>query len=528
LSSAKLAKRWSSDPRAGIILAGSTPGPVMSLPTIDARTTWTQAFPSLETLGGRRLQWLLVALLATVALLNGVPHLREPIWQDEAATLELYASQGLAHPFTHYTSPNNHMAFSAMLYLWQRVVPAADEAWLRLLPLGMFVLTVPIVFASAKRMAGVGAAVLAALLFASAGVSGNFATQLRGYAPSWLFVSLCLLCALNVLATRRRWAWQGGYVAATLCAVGTVPTNVFLVQSVGVAVALVHLLDERNRTRAGWLAVGLLVLAPPLALLLAYARVWDELMHVSSLLGSGWTRVDLLRNWWHGTMSDFRWLLPVAVVAIALRLARRDPARRSSPAREWLLPSLLLAGLVVAVAIIPRAPFPRSLVPYLPAWYCGVAALATPLLRPLLRTPARTLGLVALAALGLGLSSASATPTCRAQGGPGGKYEYDLCHQYFRDRYHPRLVIEAWAALRRPQVPIATNYEGYYALRAQRSRATIFEYRSPPKGSSTLPLVVAHDDAEMRRIRDSLGLQQVPYALEADTGWFKVYAPARP
>ena len=73
----------------------------MSPPETAATSAWD--------LGGQRLQWLVVALLAAIALLNALPHLGEPIWQDEGATL-VYAGEGARYSLAHYTATNNHMA----------------------------------------------------------------------------------------------------------------------------------------------------------------------------------------------------------------------------------------------------------------------------------------------------------------------------------------------------------------------------------------------------------------------------------
>src|SRR5437868_3994125 len=71
-----------------------------------------------------RRAWQLAITLAVVVigLLNALPHLHEAIWQDEAATLEFHASHGFLHPFVHYGTPNNHIAFSAMLAAWRSLL----------------------------------------------------------------------------------------------------------------------------------------------------------------------------------------------------------------------------------------------------------------------------------------------------------------------------------------------------------------------------------------------------------------------
>jgi hypothetical protein len=483
-----------------------------------------------RTYGAPILGIFLLVVIVLAALLNALPHLHESLWQDEVSTLEFHASHGIVHPLLHYGSPNNHIAFSAMLAAWLELVPSAEPAWLRILPLAFFLLTIPVVFLAARRMGDAAAAGIATLMFASSSISGNFATQLRGYAPSWLFMALALLCALRATADRRNWHWHSGYCLSVLMAVWILPTNVFLCAATGACVGVYGMLDPKQRDAAGLRTAAMLFLAPFLGLGMAYAAVWQELVRYKAMVASSWTRVGLLQHWWHASVSDYRWLLPVACAALLLalkRILRRTVPSRIEGNRELALALMLVLGLAVTVAVMPSTPFPRTLVPYLPVWFCAMGYLVARMFRVFPRTPMAALGIVLLVALGLGLSGANPTPVCRNERGSGGASDYDLCHQYFRDEYHPDRVIELWASVGRADVPIATDFEGYYSLRALGSRATIFEYRFPPRGRMTTPLVVAHDAGEMLRMVHALGLQSHRYRIAADTGYFKVYAPSR-
>jgi hypothetical protein len=192
-----------------------------------------------------------------------------------------------------------------------------------------------------------------------------------------------------------------------------------------------------------------------------------------------------------------------------------------------LLSLALLVGLAIAVLAMPTTPFPRTLVPYLPIWYFAIGGLAAGLLGCFPRRAVAVVGVALLCACGVVLSSANQLSSCRHEQGSGGASDYDLCHQYFRDEYHPERVIELWASIGKPEVPIATDFEGYYSLRAVGSRATVFEYRFPPRTDGPVPLVVAHDAAKMQQMVATLGLQDRAYRQVADTGYFKLYAPAR-
>ena len=64
--------------------------------------------------------WLagVVALCVLLAMVSELPHLADDPWQDEAATLMLFAAHGVGGAFSDYNMPNNHMLFSATLSLW--------------------------------------------------------------------------------------------------------------------------------------------------------------------------------------------------------------------------------------------------------------------------------------------------------------------------------------------------------------------------------------------------------------------------
>ena len=65
--------------------------------------------------------WLaeVVALCVLLAMVSELPHLTDDAWQDEAATLMLFAAHSLGRAFSDYSMPNNHMLFSTILSLWR-------------------------------------------------------------------------------------------------------------------------------------------------------------------------------------------------------------------------------------------------------------------------------------------------------------------------------------------------------------------------------------------------------------------------
>jgi uncharacterized membrane protein len=180
---------------------------------------------------------LALLLVVLVGLHNVMPRMQDAIWQDEAVTLLYSSGDGVIHPFLNFRSPNNHVLFSSMLAGWLQLFPdGVDLFRLRLLPLSLFLAALPLTYLAAAAMGGRWTGVLAGLLFAASTVIANFAVQLRGYGPSWIFMSLVLLSAIRVGQGRPGW-WLLAYLVSCIGAVAILPSNILFVLAVGVAVA---------------------------------------------------------------------------------------------------------------------------------------------------------------------------------------------------------------------------------------------------------------------------------------------------
>ena len=66
-----------------------------------------------------------IILLWVLGTLRVLPGLSDAVWQDEAATLLLYANREFTYPFAVYPQPNNHMLFSGVL-----LVGGVIAAWM--------------------------------------------------------------------------------------------------------------------------------------------------------------------------------------------------------------------------------------------------------------------------------------------------------------------------------------------------------------------------------------------------------------
>jgi hypothetical protein len=470
-----------------------------------------------------------VAVLAVglLALLNALPHMHDPIWQDEAATLLNFTTTGWRRALFDYRSPNNHILFSAMMAAWLSLWRnGVDVFALRLLPLLTYLAAVPVLMLAARRMAGRAGAVVAGLLFAVSAVAANFATQLRGYGPSWLFVAGALLCALHA-ADGRRVSWRTGYVLACVGAVWMVPSNLPLMLATGIAVALYLVISKGWRADGVRNACVVLALGPFLGLL-GYAGVFERLLEHGRIALSDWSRFDLAMAWVQGALLDFWYLLPAIAAGLALGAKQAWQGWRAGdrePTAQLALVLALLAAVGGVIVVMPNTPFPRTLVPFLPAWLCALAWCIAQLLRAIpARRDLRLAGATALAAAALMLP-ASPLPACRGATSARSELEYDLCYQFFRDHYQPEAVAVAWLQLGRPDLPIATDYEGFFSLKVLGVPGlNVYEYRAFPNPySGPAPLVVVHSNAEARQMLGQLPVGGTRYVLVADTGYFQVY-----
>ena len=472
--------------------------------------------------------WLVGVLVAAITIfftLRGLPHLSDALWQDEALALNDYSIRGFLYPFLHYELPNNHVLFSALASVWiESGWGGASLVSLRCLPFLFAVASVPLCFLTARRLGGTWAGLLAALMFAASPVAIAFATQFRGYAPSWLFALAMLYFGLDFFR-RPGWAWITPYTISAALLVGLVPANLFIGIAIGLALIMRQLLVRESPCSRPWLGMATLLLAPFLGMAF-YGAIWRPLVAASRLNVNDWTRGDLLGNWLDATSTPIIWLAPVLVASLVLGTATLAAgSRKGSPQRGgFLLAILLLAALPAVIFLMPGRPFPRTFAAFLPVWYCAISTIlgfGASLIR---RRHAGGLLLLLLLAMGLPMIGSRLDASCgRPRSSP--EFTNDLCFQYFHDRYFPSQVVHVWSELGQPNLPIVTDFEGYYAIGILGSEARVYEFRSLPAGARRPPLLVGFDQTQMERMARAIAEDPADYAQIADTGYFKVFAP---
>ncbi len=383
------------------------------------------------------LAWV-VALCVLLAIIRESPHLADEVWEDEAATLLLFAADGVGHAFSDYRLPNNHMLFSATLSLWWARGDSVFHA--RLLPALMWLASTALLLVIGRRSLGWPAAALGAALWSGSALVAAFQLGLRGYAFSWPFTLLLFAaCQQFIVAGRREAALL--VLGAGVASIAILPTNAMVV-AVCVCWALLRDYIERGVWRpaaalraaiaAGMSLLGVLIYLP-------HRAEVQQHMHNGF---SHWSTSDILSHWLLASSAPYWPLLPVLLAGV-WAAARAEPvATRYARHAALALAVSLLVVIVLAVALSPTPLVPRALVPLLPLWCLalgGLLAAAVSYLAARLRQPLMpSLAVVAAFCFALG----QLVPACAgiAWRFPSGD---DLCHQFYRHDYRPDTLARA-------------------------------------------------------------------------------------
>jgi hypothetical protein len=293
-------------------------------------------------------QWILAGLIpvligaASVSLVLG----RE-LWFDEAMTVTSFMLPfGPLEIYTNYSIPNNQIVYTMALKLWHGLLmggyPAPVAYW-RLLSLAAATGAAGLFFLTRRKLRDrtPWTAAIVLSVFAVSPLFRNYASALRGYALSWFWIMLALEGARRIFHGRGVCGWIL-YLAGTLGAVGTVPTN--LLACAGVVVYAFPW-SRRDFLRDGRL--WMLAAGPLLCLAVFYGPIWRAFLHSFTLNEGFPDRAGALAVIYGATVVTFGILLP----AEAVRLKRGD-WRGKLRVAVWLLP-------VPAVLFLHQAPFPR-------------------------------------------------------------------------------------------------------------------------------------------------------------------------
>ena len=212
---------------------------------------------------GRRAPWsgpvLVVAAATLVALLAGLFHLdRVGFWYDEGqtvGTVDRPVGDALWR-ITHWEV--NQSPFHLLATAWIRL--GDSEAFLRLLALGFWVGTVPLLFVLGRRLVDERVGAIAAVAYALHGFALEWGQQFRGYTMAAFVTTLATLALADLLEepTTRRGVVYGA--VAALAAYTHFFALLVLVAHAVTALVVGHRMPRRPFVVAG--LVGGVLLAP--------------------------------------------------------------------------------------------------------------------------------------------------------------------------------------------------------------------------------------------------------------------------
>lgn len=358
------------------------------------------------------------------------------LWFDEAMTITSFMLPlSPAEIYTTYAIPNNQIVYTVLLKCWHGLLlgayPAPIAFWRLLSLLGAGAAAL-VFFSLRRRLHDRTPAAAASVLtvFALSAVFQNYATALRGYAVSWLWVMLALDGAWRIFHGKTASGWCL-YAIGAVAAVGTVPTN--LLTCAGVVVYAFPW--SRRDWWCDW-RLWLLSAGPFLALAVFYSPILKAFLHAFTLNEGFPSRAGALAVVYGAVSATFGLLL----TAEGFRLTRGD-WRRKLRIAIWFLP-------VPAILLLHKAPFPRVFCTLFPLYLMLLADGLALIRRPSRAVLATGAGAVLVSVIVLRFL---APVTAEA----AGLSEYD--DDYFRPWYMARdySVCELLPALAdHPELPV--------------------------------------------------------------------------
>ena len=292
-------------------------------------------------------------------------YLNRDLWFDEALTFLNFAQMDSPlEIYRNYVIPNNQILYTVVLHYWSMLLPEGIDpvVWFRLLSFLFGGATLLLLYRLFRVRMGGGAILLPVLVALAVSVPFLiYATALRGYMLSALFVTLTLDAALNFAG--RPGVKRGIlYGVCSLAPVAVIPSNLAVLAGV-VLYALPVFGCRFYARRAFWL----LALIPPAAFLLFYLPILRQFLGCLRL-GEGWNDGSraLLAVLAAFVYSFAMLLLPGTGSLLAFDRVRYRWVR-SVRALIWLLP-------VPMALLLPVAPFPRVFFPFWPLWVLLLAA----------------------------------------------------------------------------------------------------------------------------------------------------------
>ena len=372
-------------------------------------------------------------------------HAGEPLWNDEIYTLEKFVLKGIGTILTDYHVPNNHILANIFHWLWVELTAVGglgellDQPWrIRLLPLGLSVLTLWLLFRAGHQIGGRPAGWLSLLMLLSGVTFQSYAFQVRGYA-------LSMTASAAVSALLLQWAagkpltrlQQAGLALATAALLYTLPSNLYFWAAAIGGVVIAQAVSRRPEGIKPVLWPAALLAGGAVLAFLCYQPVLGQMQNSAYFATGASFQGEHVRK--SGlVMSHFfsgRWLLlPVVVAGVYWGWKKGGAARKQL---AWLLPVLILPFLFSAL----RGDLPpeRIYLVLLPVFTLALTAGIYHVLERL-ATPRKTIAYGALllySAFAYGLGVYQVRQFLRNGMDQANHYYPGLNHNYYQHYYNP-------------------------------------------------------------------------------------------
>jgi len=280
------------------------------------------------------------------------------LWFDEALTIgEFMYLPSISAIYQNYIIPNNHIIYTICLRLWNGLYISSfspDFYW-RLFTVLTAALTVGIMFERWRKRYGMMTLALVLFVFSYSLPFEIYATAIRGYMLSMLWIVLSIEFA-RAWVFKANWRNGTGYFIFSLLAVGTIPSN--LLALAGIVIFFFPYFGFKKVFK--WKFIYLAT-APLAATALFYLPISSRVAEILKL-HEGWNNGFAVARVVYSSFVIAFFPLIVAAVAGTIIYFSRVKTRKFL----WGLLILLIPLLIVFLR--NPAPFPRVFVTLWPLW----------------------------------------------------------------------------------------------------------------------------------------------------------------
>ena len=312
-----------------------------------------------NSLSNRKRIHFIAIFVVVLGFLNGIleSSFRE-LWFDEALTIgDFMYLPTVAAIYHNYVIPNNHIVYTIFLKFWNDLYPSGislDFYW-RLFTVLTAAITIWVIFERWRKRYGTITLALVLFAFTYSLPFEIYATAVRGYMLSMLWIVLCLEFA-RAWVRKPNWRIGTGYFMFCLLAVGTIPSN--LLALAGIVIFLFPYFGFKKVLKWKFIYLATVPLAATAIFYLPISRQVAGILKLHEGWNSGFAVAKVVYS---SFMIAFLPLIIVAAAGGIIYLHRRKN-------RKFLWSLLIFIIPLVIVFLHSPAPFPRVFVTLWPLW----------------------------------------------------------------------------------------------------------------------------------------------------------------